>query len=112
MQVATLISIFSWIITGSVAGYVASLILKAERQGCILNIIIGIGGAIVGAFIISNFFPALRDLFGTGPLAGFLNGIFHAIFGAVILLILAEIVLPGQQIGTRGEGGRRGRRRR
>ena len=101
MQFSTVVSILGWIITGAIAGYIASLLLRAERQGCFINIIIGIVGAFVGAFLIRLLLPGLVNLFGTGPVAGFFNSMFHAIFGAIILLVLYEVVMPGKQLGVR-----------
>jgi len=101
MQVSTIISILGWIVSGAIAGYFASLLLRAERQGCFINIIIGIVGAFVGAFLIRLLLPGLLNLFGTGPIAGFFNSMFHAIFGAIILLVLYEVVMPGKQLGVR-----------
>jgi uncharacterized membrane protein YeaQ/YmgE (transglycosylase-associated protein family) len=112
MNPATFFSILVWIVTGAVAGYLASLMLRTERQGCFLNIALGIAGAFVGAFILSNFFPNVFNLFGTSVVAGFFNGIVHAVIGAVILLVIAELVLPGQQLGVRGERSSRKRSRR
>ena len=110
MSVATFLSLLGWVVTGAIAGYLASLMLRTEREGCFLNIALGIAGAFVGGFVVSNFLPNLFNLFGTGPVAGFFNTIMHAIIGAVILLVIAELVLPGRQLGVRGE--RKGRRRR
>ncbi len=107
MTPQTFFSIVSWIITGAIAGYIASLLLGAQRNGCLINMGLGIAGAFVGAFLIRMLFPGLLNLFGEGPVAGFINGIFHALFGALILLVIAELVLPGRQLGMR----RRERRR-
>jgi uncharacterized membrane protein YeaQ/YmgE (transglycosylase-associated protein family) len=103
-------SILVWVVTGAVAGYIASLILKAERQGCVINIGLGIVGAFVGTFVIRLIFPALFNLFGEGPVAGIINQIVHATFGAVIVLILYELIMPGKQLGVRKEKKRRSRR--
>ena len=108
----TYISIISWIATGAVAGYVASLLLRTQRQGCLINIGLGILGAFVGAFIIRLVFPGLLHFFGTGTIAGFLNGMFHATFGAVILLVLYEIIMPGKQLGVRRQQREERKRRR
>lgn len=108
---STTASVLSWVITGAVAGYIASLLLKAERQGCFINIVLGIAGAFVGAFVL-RFFPALFAIFGEGAVAEFLNGIFHAVVGSVIVLILIELFIPGKQLGVRDDDRRRRRRRR
>lgn len=112
MQLETAVSILGWIFTGAIAGYIASLLLRTERQGCFINIVLGIVGAFVGAFAIRLIFPALSTLFGTGPIAGFFNSVFHATFGSVILLVLYEIVAPGKQLGVRREKRRERKRRR
>nr|MBN1228325.1 GlsB/YeaQ/YmgE family stress response membrane protein [Anaerolineae bacterium] len=111
MSFETILSVIGWVITGAIAGYVASLILRVERQGCFINIGIGIVGAFVGALIIRLVFPALLTLFGTGPIAGFFNAMFHAILGSVILLVLYELIVPGKQLGVRRRE-RKSRRRR
>ncbi|MBN1120455.1 MAG: GlsB/YeaQ/YmgE family stress response membrane protein [Anaerolineae bacterium] len=104
-------SILVWVLTGAVAGYIASLILKTERQGCFINIGLGIVGAFVGTFVIRYIFPALFNLFGEGPIVGIINQIVHATFGAVIVLILYELIMPGKQLGVRKDKPKRRRRR-
>ncbi len=111
MQPGTLVSILSWVIIGSIAGYVASVLLRAERQGCLINVGIGIAGAFVGGFVMRNFFPGIADIFGQGAVAEFFNGIVHAIVGAIIVLVIIELVLPGKQLGVRSTGTRRSGRR-
>lgn len=45
-------SIIGWIIIGAVAGWLASLIMGTnERQGCILNIVLGVVGAFIGGIV-------------------------------------------------------------
>jgi uncharacterized membrane protein YeaQ/YmgE (transglycosylase-associated protein family) len=114
MSPANFFSIVVWVVTGAVAGYLASLMLRAERQGCFINIALGIAGAFVGAFVLRSFFPNVFSLFGTEGVGGLLSQMVHAVIGAVILLVIAELVLPGQQLGVRGERSsrRRSRRRR
>ncbi len=102
MRLSTLGSILTWIVTGGVAGYLASLLLRLERGGCLIHVALGIVGALVGGFIMGRFVAPL-GLTGWG----FLDGIINATVGAVIVLILLELILPGQQLG----GGKRRRRR-
>ncbi len=108
----TFSAILVWTVTGGVAGYLASLVLKTERQGCFINIALGIIGAFVGSYLVNHlgFLSAFRDLFGTSGFAGFFNQIFHSFFGAVIVLILYELIMPGKQLGVRKEK-RKSRRR-
>jgi uncharacterized membrane protein YeaQ/YmgE (transglycosylase-associated protein family) len=45
--------ILSWLIFGAVAGWLASMIAGTnDRQGCLMNIIIGVVGAMVGGFVV------------------------------------------------------------
>ncbi len=45
--------LLSWVIFGALAGWVASLIAGTnERQGCLMNIVVGIVGAFLGGIII------------------------------------------------------------
>ncbi len=69
-----------WILMGLVAGAVAKLITPGrDPGGCIITILIGIAGALVGGF--------LATLLGFGGLSGFdLRSLIIAILGAVILL--------------------------
>jgi uncharacterized membrane protein YeaQ/YmgE (transglycosylase-associated protein family) len=110
-MVANTGSLITWLITGVVAGYVASVLLRAERQGCLINIVLGVVGAFVGSFVLSTFFPNVFNIFGEGQIAGFFNNIFHAVVGAVLLLIIIELVVPGRQLGVRGERRRERRNR-
>ena len=89
-----LFSALGWIITGGIAGFIASVLLKAQRMGCLMNVGVGIAGAFVGGFIMDFLVPG-----GLVPSIGFLNVIINATLGAVILLIVLELILPGRQLG-------------
>jgi len=41
---------FSWVIFGALAGWIASLVVR-DKRGCIMNIIVGILGAVLAGFI-------------------------------------------------------------
>ena len=48
--------IIGWIIIGGLAGWVASKIMKTDaQQGIILNIVVGIVGAILAGFLLGVF---------------------------------------------------------
>jgi uncharacterized membrane protein YeaQ/YmgE (transglycosylase-associated protein family) len=46
-------SIIGWLLLGLVAGFVASTTVNAKGEGVLLNIMIGIVGAVIGGFIFS-----------------------------------------------------------
>ena len=103
MELSTIFSLIGWIITGGIAGWAASSLLGYDRGGCLLHVALGIVGALVGGFIMGRF-SVPGGLTGLG----FIDAIINATVGAAILLIVLELVLPGQQLG----GGRRSRRSR
>ena len=48
--------ILSWIVVGLIAGVIAKLLLPGrDPGGCIITMLIGIAGAIVGGFIVGLF---------------------------------------------------------
>lgn len=76
----------AWIILGGVAGWIASIMTKNNRQmGILANIIVGILGAFAGSFIL--------NLAGVAGMTGFNFYTFLvAIGGAVILLFLYNML--------------------
>lgn len=77
--------IFTWIILGGLAGWLASMLTKNnEKMGLIKNIVVGILGAMLGGFVFS--------FFGASGVTGFnLWSIFVACVGAVILLVIINL---------------------
>ena len=75
--------IIAWLIFGGLAGWVASMIAGTNaRQGCLLNIIVGIAGAFIGGFLYSL-------LTGTDFVARFdIASFIVAVIGAVLLLLI------------------------
>ena len=79
--------LLTWIIVGLVAGVLASLVMGGGF-GIIGDIIVGILGAFVGAWI-------FRALGVASPFAGIAGTIFVAFIGAVVLLFLVRLVRRG-----------------
>jgi len=79
--------LLAWIIFGALAGWVASIITgRNERQGCIVNIVVGIVGALLGGFLIQLLTGVEIDI-------GFnLRSFLVAVLGAVVLLLLVGMV--------------------
>ncbi|MDQ5919561.1 MAG: hypothetical protein QG668_288 [Patescibacteria group bacterium] len=78
--------IILWIILGAVAGWIASLIMKTDaQQGALMNIVIGIVGAVLGGFVMS--------FFGQGGVSGFnLYSLLVSVLGAVVLIAIIRAV--------------------
>lgn len=75
-------TILAWIVLGGVAGWIASMIAGNNgSQGLLGNIVIGIGGAFIGGFIINL-------LGGDGAMDFDLWSLIVAVMGATLLLFI------------------------
>ncbi|HEY1271947.1 MAG TPA: GlsB/YeaQ/YmgE family stress response membrane protein [Terriglobales bacterium] len=75
------------IVVGLIAGWAAGKIMKGSGYGPLMDIVLGIVGGIVGGWI-------LRIL-GFYTSGGLLPSILVAIFGAVILVVIARALKKG-----------------
>jgi uncharacterized membrane protein YeaQ/YmgE (transglycosylase-associated protein family) len=74
-------SIIGWILLGLVAGFIASKIVNKGGEGMVLDIVLGIVGAIVGGFLFS--------LVGATGVTGFnIWSLIVAVLGSVVVLWL------------------------
>lgn len=75
----------AWLIVGAIAGWLASMVMKTNRQqGLLIDIVVGIVGAFIGGFLFNQF--------GTSGVTGFnIWSIFVAFTGAVVLLALIRL---------------------
>jgi uncharacterized membrane protein YeaQ/YmgE (transglycosylase-associated protein family) len=78
-------SILAWLLLGLIAGFIASKIVNKSGEGLILDIVIGVVGALVGG----SLFNALG---GVGVTGFNLWSLFVAVIGAVISLLLYHAV--------------------
>lgn len=76
----------AWILIGAIAGWLASVVMKTNRrQGLLMDIIVGIIGALIGGFIFNQF--------GAAGVTGFnVWSLFVAFTGAIVLLGLMRLV--------------------
>ena len=76
--------IIIWIIFGALVGWVASLVMKTDlQQGVVLNIIVGIVGAVIGG--------ALMNFFGQSGVTGFnFYSFVVALLGAIVLIVIVK----------------------
>ncbi len=87
-------TIIGWIVFGLIAGFIASRIVNKTGEGFVLDIVLGIIGAVVGGFLFAQF--------GAVGVTGFnLYSMIVAIIGAVVVLVVRI------QIGGPGSSGRR-----
>lgn len=72
-----------WIIVGLIAGWATGKIMKGSGYGPIMDIVLGIVGAIIGGWIVSAL--------GLGG-GGIIWSIIVAIIGAVILVWIVRLI--------------------
>ena len=81
-----------WIIVGGILGWIASIIMHTNaQQGLVLNIIVGIVGALVAGFL-------LTPLLGIGTInqSNFsLPSLLVSLLGAIILLAIVNMFRRG-----------------
>ncbi len=76
--------IIFWIIFGAVAGWIASMIMKTD-SGAMMDIVMGIVGAVVGGFIMNGL--------GQTGVTGFnLYSMIVAVLGAIVVIYLGRIL--------------------
>jgi uncharacterized membrane protein YeaQ/YmgE (transglycosylase-associated protein family) len=81
----TNMSIIGWIVLGLIAGFIASKIVNKTGEGVLLDIVLGIVGAVVGGFLFAQF--------GAEGVTGFnLYSMFVAVIGAIVVLLLYHAV--------------------
>jgi len=77
-----------WLILGGLIGWIASLIMRTDaQQGILLNIVVGIVGAFIGALI---FYRGVM----TQPVT--IDAFIVALLGSLILLALVNLFRRGQ----------------
>ena len=78
-------SILAWIVLGLIAGFIASKIYVGTGQGTLMDIVLGIVGAVVGGY--------LFDMIGQTGITGFnIWSMLVAIVGAVLVLWIYHTV--------------------
>jgi uncharacterized membrane protein YeaQ/YmgE (transglycosylase-associated protein family) len=78
-------SVLAWIILGLIAGFVASKIVNKSGEGLILDIVLGIVGAVIGGWLFNQF--------GAAGVTGFnFYSILVAVVGAVLLLVVYHAI--------------------
>lgn len=88
-----MLNFFLWLLFGALVGWLASLVMRTDaQQGILLNIVVGIVGALLGGFIFS--------MLGIGG-ATINDNVFNlssllvSFVGAIILLAIVNLVRRG-----------------
>ena len=85
-------NILIWLVIGGVMGWLASLVMRTDgQQGIVLNIVVGIVGALLGGWLISPLVGA--GTINSGDLS--LASLGVSFLGAVVLLAIVNLFRRG-----------------
>ena len=76
----------AWVIIGLLAGWIAGIITRGHGFGCIVNIILGLIGAVIGGWIFTKLGIAAF---------GFWASLAAATVGAVVLVAIGRLFAGG-----------------
>jgi len=78
--------IIAWLVLGLIAGFIGSKIVNHTGSGLIMDIVLGVVGAMVGGFLFS--------FFGAAGVTGFnIYSMIVAVVGAVVVLWLYHLLV-------------------
>ncbi|HME38265.1 MAG TPA: GlsB/YeaQ/YmgE family stress response membrane protein [Steroidobacteraceae bacterium] len=78
-------SFIAWIVLGLLAGFIASKIVNKSGEGFLLDIVLGVIGAVVGGY--------LFQVFGMAGVSGLnLYSILVAVIGAIAVLVIYHAI--------------------
>lgn len=78
-------SILAWVVLGLIAGFVGSKIVNKSGEGIVLDIVLGIVGAVLGGWLFNRF--------GASGVTGLnLYSLLVAVIGSVVLLVVFHAI--------------------
>ncbi len=81
-----------WLIVGGIVGWLASLVMRTDaQQGIVLNVVVGIIGALVAGLLIAPAF--LHGTINSGDFS--MPGILISLLGSILLLAVVNLVRRG-----------------
>lgn len=82
-------NIIVWLVVGGLIGWAASVLMGTDgRQGIILNVVVGIVGAVLGGWLLGGAFGT--STINQGNLS--VSGIVVSLIGAVLLIALLKLI--------------------
>jgi uncharacterized membrane protein YeaQ/YmgE (transglycosylase-associated protein family) len=79
-------SIIGWIVLGLIAGFIASKVVNRSGEGLILDIVLGIVGAIIGGWLFNTF--GMPGVTGVN-----IYSLVVAVIGAIVFLVIYHLVI-------------------
>jgi uncharacterized membrane protein YeaQ/YmgE (transglycosylase-associated protein family) len=78
-------SLIAWIVLGLISGFIASKIVNRSGEGLVLDIVLGIIGAVVGGYLFQTF--GMAGVTGVN-----IYSILVAVVGAVVVLFVYHAI--------------------
>jgi uncharacterized membrane protein YeaQ/YmgE (transglycosylase-associated protein family) len=78
--------LLSWIVVGTIAGWLSGQVMKGRGFGLLGDIIVGVAGGLIGGFLADLLFKVPNAVNGFN-----LTSILVAFVGAIILLFVARL---------------------
>jgi len=83
-------SIIAWIVLGLIAGFIGSKIVNRTGEGVLLDIVLGIVGALVGGWLFT--------VFGMPGVTGLnVYSLLVAVVGAIVVLVLYHLLFRSRR---------------
>jgi uncharacterized membrane protein YeaQ/YmgE (transglycosylase-associated protein family) len=87
------VNIIVWLVVGGIVGWIASKIMSTDaQQGILLNIVVGIVGAVLAGWLISPLVG--ESTINQGNFS--LGGLIISLLGAVVLLAIVNLFRRGR----------------
>jgi uncharacterized membrane protein YeaQ/YmgE (transglycosylase-associated protein family) len=84
-----MINLIIWLLMGALIGWLASMVMRTDaQQGALLNIVVGIVGALIGGFLLGG--PTINSN------AFNVTALIVSFVGAVVLLAIVNLVTRGR----------------
>ena len=86
-------SFVAWIVLGLIAGFIASKIVNKSGEGFLLDIVLGVIGAVIGGYLFQTF--------GMAGVTGLnLYSILVAVVGAVVVLVVYHALIRRRGVSS------------
>ena len=84
-----MINLIIWLVAGAALGWIASMVMRTNaQQGTILNIVVGVVGAVIGGFLLGSS-TINQNVFNV-------TALLVSLVGAAVLLAIVNLVQRGR----------------
>ena len=95
--------LIGWIVVGVIAGYLAARLVEGRGLGCLMDMLVGLAGAVIGGLIVDHLAPDSSY--------GFFGSVVVSFIGACVFLGVLRLLGIGGHRRPLGQRGLRGGRR-